>query len=124
MAANISPESMAFQKYKASLKGGICDVSDIATRLYSAGVISRTTEEEATHNAHTPGDRCSILLNAVEKNILYCNEKSFDVFMDILSREPVYKEIVWKARVERGESVAVYSLVFHYAIYWHWVFLE
>ena len=102
MAAHISPESMAFRKYKASLKSGICDVSDIATRLYSEGVISRATEEKATHSARTPGDCCSILLDAVEKNI-YSNKKSFDVFMDILSREPVYKEIVWKVRVERGE---------------------
>lgn len=102
MAEYVSPGSRAFRKYKALMKNCICDISSIATQLYSEGVISKSTEKEVIHGVYKQDDRCSILLDAVEKRISSSKE-SFDIFMNILSREPVHREIVSKVQAERGE---------------------
>ena len=99
-----SPESIAFRKKKSLMKRSIYDPSDLATQLYSAGVITKSIEDEV-NDSHglTRKQRCHILLSAVERKIHVSPRSTFKKFARCLSREATYKDLADELFEERSE---------------------
>ena len=92
---------MAFRQLSGSLLRAIQDPVVLAWDLNSRGLIDSQVRQQACLTTMTVQQRVSGLLDALEGKIA-SDEAAFDIFLSVLSQDPVMEEVWQKLKATRG----------------------
>ena len=99
------PSYRAFRTHIDILTMAITDPGHLATQLYAKGLIPRLTYQEANQDSLPPLKRSEKLLSALDCKIA-SDDGAFDMFLDVLSQDPVMEELRRRLGESRGECEA------------------
>ena len=85
-------ESMVFRKHYSDLQASVQTPSELASILYSKGIISRHVRNKAQLLSLTVDEKNHALFNAVEQAI-FSDPQCFHQLMDIFADEPATKPL-------------------------------
>lgn len=88
----LSAEYRAFQKHYQRLKIGL-DASQVAGEAFSEMLLTAEEKGRVLVGGLTKEEMGERLLEPIGRRIL-ADPRQYDVFVDVLDREPVYKEMV------------------------------
>ena len=79
-------EALAFQHYYCSLQLAIQNPEDLANILFAKRIIHGRVKEQIQVATHTHSQKCDLLLNAVERQLV-ADPAKFYVLADVLQEE-------------------------------------